>query len=53
MGYMNYSTQKTKGIKMLNDKFINKLYIDDTDVQDDLLKGITILLIEKYLVKGN
>ena len=38
---------------MLIDKDLNKLYIDDTDVQDDLLKGITILLIEKYLVKGN
>ena len=37
---------------MLNDKFINKLYIDDTDVQDDLLKGITILLVQNYLKKG-
>ena len=38
---------------MLIYKDLNKLYIDDTDLQDDLLKGITILLIEKYLAKGN
>ena len=38
---------------MLIDKDLNKLHIDDTDVQDHLLKGITILLIEKYLAKGN
>lgn len=37
---------------MSNNKFINKLYIDDTDIQDDLLKGITALLIETYLMKG-
>ena len=37
---------------MLIDKDLNKLYIDDTDVQDDLLKGITILLVQNYLKKG-
>ena len=37
---------------MLIDKDLNKLYIDDTDVQGDLLKGITILLVQNYLKQG-